>query len=56
MRIKLHRPRRGVWNVALLLFIVGVVGIYLPVPILSGFAVHLVVLAAALLLLGTWVF
>jgi hypothetical protein len=54
MKIKLHRPKRGLWNLALLLFILGLVGWYINLPILSDFAFYLVVLSAALLLLGTW--
>jgi hypothetical protein len=55
MRIKLHRPRRSLWDLALLLFILGLVGALVPMPILSGFAFYLVLASAALLLLGTWV-
>ena len=55
MRIKLHRPRRSLWNLALLLFILGLLGALVPIPILSGFAFYLVLASAALLLLGTWV-
>lgn len=43
------------WNVALLLFILGLVGTVGPVPLLSQFAFYLIVVSAALLLLGTWV-
>ena len=55
MKIKLHRPRRSLWNLALLLFILGLLGALVPVPFLSGFAFYLVLASAALLLLGTWV-
>jgi hypothetical protein len=55
MKIRLHKPKRGLWNVALLLFILGFVGSYIGIPILSQFAFLFVVLSAALLLLGTWV-
>jgi hypothetical protein len=54
MKIKLHRPKQGVWTTALVLLLVGVVAPYLP--IVSGFAYVLVLLSAALLLLGTWLF
>ena len=53
MKIKLHKPKRGLWNVALLLFILGLVGAFMAIPILSQFALYLVVISAALLLLGT---
>jgi len=52
--MKLHKPRRGLWNVALLLFVLGLLGALLPIPFLSGFAFYLVVASAGLLLLGTW--
>lgn len=55
MKIRLHKPKSGLWNVALLLFILGLVGSYASIPILSQFAFLFVVLSAALLLLGTWV-
>lgn len=54
MKIKLHRPKRGLWNLALLLFILGVVAYF--VPLLSGLAFYLFVASSALLLLGTWIF
>jgi len=55
MKIKLHKPRRGLWNVALLLFILGLVGYLVPVPVLSQAAFYLIVSSATLLLLGTWI-
>ena len=55
MKTKLHRPRRSLWNLALLLLILGLLGALVPIPILSGFAFYLVLASAALLLLGTWI-
>jgi len=55
MKIKLHRPKRGLWNLALLLFILGLLGTLAPIPVLSQFAFYLMVASAGLLLLGTWV-
>jgi uncharacterized membrane protein YfcA len=55
VKIRLHKPKRGVWNIALLLFILGLVGAFVGIPILSQFAFELIVLSAALLLLGTWI-
>jgi hypothetical protein len=43
------------WNVALLLFILGMVGAFVGIPILSQLAFYLILVSAALLLLGTWV-
>jgi hypothetical protein len=54
MKLKLHRPKQAVWNTALLLFIGGLLAPY--VPFVAGFAYLLLLLAAALLLLGTWLF
>lgn len=56
MKIKLHRPNRNVWNVAAILFIAGMIGSFIAIPILSPVAFYLVALSAVLLLLGTWVF
>jgi hypothetical protein len=53
MKGKLHRPKNGLWNLATLLFILGLVAYF--VPIAGQFAFPLVVLSAALMLLGTWV-
>jgi hypothetical protein len=55
MKVRLHRPRRGLWNAASLLFVIGLIGAYVPIPILSQFAFYFVVAAAVLMLLGTWV-
>ena len=55
MRIKLHRPRPGLWNLALLLLILGLLGALVRIPILSALAFSLLLASAALLLLGTWV-
>jgi len=55
MKVKLHRPKRGLWNVALLLFLLGLVGSVVSIPIISGYTFPLVVISAALLLLGTWI-
>jgi len=55
MKIKLHRPKRSLWNLALLLFILGLLGAVLPIPFLSQFAFYLMLASAGLLLLGTWV-
>jgi len=55
MQIKLHRPNRGLWNLALLLFILRLLGTLVVIPILSQVAFYLLVASAGLLLLGTWV-
>jgi len=43
------------WNLALLLFVLGLLGSYVAIPILSAYAFYLIVISAALLLLGTWI-
>jgi uncharacterized membrane protein YfcA len=55
VKTRLHKPKRGLWNVALLLFILGVVGAFAGIPILSQLAFYLILVSAALMLLGTWV-
>jgi hypothetical protein len=55
MKIKLHRPQSNLWVIALLLFILGMVGTFLRLPILGAFAFQLIGLSAALLILGTWI-
>jgi hypothetical protein len=56
MKVKLHKPRRNVWMVSMVLFVVGLVASVVAIPILSPISFYLVAVAAALLLLGTWVF
>lgn len=53
MRVRLHKPRQPLWNLALLLFVVGLVGMVVPLPVLSGFAIYCLLFSAAILLLGT---
>jgi hypothetical protein len=43
-------------TVAMVLFVLGIVGSFVSIPLLSAAAFYLVTLPAALLLLGTWVF
>jgi hypothetical protein len=54
VKVRLHKPKRGLWNGALLLFILGVVVSFVGIPILSQFAFPLILASVALLLLGTW--
>ncbi|MBN1430178.1 MAG: hypothetical protein JXB07_17545 [Anaerolineae bacterium] len=56
MKIKLHKPRRQVWMASMVAFLVGLVASVANIPILSPIAFFLVALAAAMLLLGTWIF
>ncbi len=56
MKIKLHRPNRDWWLVAMVLFILGLLGFFDVVPVLNEFAFYLAALSAALLLLCTWIF
>lgn len=55
VKIKLHRPRRALWNVAVILFLLSLAGFFLNIPVLNSFAYYLMLLAASLLILGTWV-
>ncbi|NJN15252.1 MAG: hypothetical protein HC822_02595 [Oscillochloris sp.] len=54
MKFRMRKPRRSVWNIALILFVAGMAAIYVPGIALLAFP--LVALSAALLLLGTSVF
>jgi hypothetical protein len=54
MKIKLHKPKQTVWTLALILFAAGLAAIYIPGLALLSYP--LVVLSAALLLLGTSLF
>lgn len=57
--MRLHKPKRNIWNAALIAFIVGLVLAFVPLPIPAFFgswAFWLVTVSAALLLLGTSVF
>ena len=56
MRIKLHRPKRAIWNAAAILFVIGLVATYVPIPILNPLAFYLIIASAVLMLLGTWIF
>ncbi len=40
----------------MVVFIAGMLGSFIAIPVLSSAAFYLVALSAALLLLGTWVF
>lgn len=55
VKIKLHRPRRAIWNVSVVLFLLSLAGYFLNVPVLNSFAYYLMLLAASLLILGTWI-
>ena len=55
--MRLHKPKKTIWNAALIIFIVGVVVAFVPLPPLQaffgGWALWLVMTSAALMLLGT---
>lgn len=51
--MRLHKPQRTLWNLSLLLFVVGVVGALVAIPVVSSFSFWLVVAAGGILLLGT---
>jgi hypothetical protein len=53
MKIRLHKPKQGLWSIALLLFILGLIGTYIPG--LGSLSFYLLVASSALLILGTWV-
>jgi len=51
--MRLNAPKVVTWWVALVLAVLGVLATFVTIPVLSGFAFWLVVIAAALLLLAT---
>jgi hypothetical protein len=53
--MRLSAPKQVTWIVALILALLGLVGELAVVDALSGFAFWLAFLAAALLLLATWI-
>jgi hypothetical protein len=55
MKIRLHKPKRNFWNLALLLFIFSVIGFFAPLLVVRQYAFYLAAASAALLLLGTWI-
>ncbi len=52
MKVKTHKPNSAIWIVAFLMFVYGLIGLIAPLP----FSGIVVLLSAALLLLGTTVF
>ena len=51
--MKLSAPKVITWWVALVLAVLGLIASLVTIPVLSGFAFWLVLIAAALLLLAT---
>ena len=51
--MKLSAPKKVTWWVAVILGVVGVVGLFTTLPVVGGFAQWLVVIAFALLALAT---
>ena len=52
MKVKTHKPNSAIWIVAFLMFLYGLIGFFYPLP----FSYVVVLVSAALLLLGTTVF
>jgi len=53
--MKLSAPKQVTWWIALVVGVVGVLASLMPIPVLSGFAFWLVVVAFVLLILATLV-
>jgi nicotinamide riboside transporter PnuC len=51
--MKLSAPKQITWWIALVVGVVGVLAFLTPIPVLSGFAFWLVVVAFVLLILAT---
>ena len=52
--MKLSAPQQTTWWVALIVGVVGIIAALVPIPVLSGFALWLVVLAFVILVLATF--
>ncbi len=53
--MKLYAPKAMTWRIALILGLVGIVASFVNIPVLSGLAFWLVIVAFVLLVLGTMV-
>ncbi len=51
--MKLYAPKAMTWRIALVLGLVGILASFVNIPLLSGFAFWLVIVAYVLLILGT---
>ena len=52
--MKLSAPQQATWWVALIIGVVGIIAALVPIPVLSGFALWLVVIAFVILVLATF--
>jgi hypothetical protein len=52
--MKLNAPKQVTWVIALVLGLVGILGTLVTIPVVSGLAFWIVVVALALLLLATY--
>ena len=53
--MKLNAPKQITWWIALVVGVVGIIASLVTIPVLSGFAFWLVVVAFVLLLLATFI-
>ncbi len=52
--MKLNAPRKITWLVALILAVLGLIGYLVTIPVITSLAFWLVLIAAVLLLLATY--
>ncbi len=52
--MKLNAPRKITWLVALVIAVIGLIGYLVTIPVITGLAFWLVLIAAVLLLLATY--
>ena len=52
--MKLNAPRKITWLVALVSAVIGLIGYLVTIPVITGLAFWLVLIAAVLLLLATY--
>jgi hypothetical protein len=55
VNVKLSAPKQVTWWIALVVGVVGVLAYLVTIPVLSGFAFWLVVVAFALLVVATFI-
>jgi hypothetical protein len=51
--MKLSAPKQNVWILAVIIAVLGLIGYFIPLPILSTYAFWFVTVGFVLLLLGT---
>ena len=53
-KMKLSSPKKGTWTAALIIGVLGILGNFVAIPVVSQFSFWLVVIGFVLLVLGTY--